>query len=607
MTAIWKKKPALLITIGTAVGLIGGGATAWWLLQRHTPISELPIGANVLPETTAVSFSVSTDAGQWRQLRQFGTSDTQLSFDRKLVQWRDRLFTDNGINYQQDIQPWVGEEITVAFLNAPEEADAAQSNGKEIKPYRPPGSGELEQSAVMILPIDNPERVEQFIAQPNVTPEQEWVDREYQGVTIREVHGDTALDYAVTLLDDRFVVASGNSQLLEQVIDTYQGNPSIARNSDYGRAFSQLQETVNTPFMRVYVNVPATMTFTTNNANQPIPAALLTLLQNHDGLVSAVTLEPDGMRFRGATWVAPNSNIRLRTTNDAERMPVLLPAETVLMASGSNLKSFWENYSQSADSQNQTAPAPANPLLSANTIRQFFRNFTGLDWDQDIIPWTDGEFSLAVLSAPASGSAPPTTGLLLLMQVSNRRQADDAFQQLDQIMQERNGWQVKKAEVEGQPVVNWTSRFEALTVTRGWLDGNVVYLAIGSGVAEAVVPTPTQSLVDSDLFRAATASEFDTNSGHFFMAVDQLADPNVNLPVPDLASANQDFLSVIRAIGLTTAVQDNRTTQFDLHTLIQRSGQAPKALPAPGEAIDPATETSPSRETSSDAAPSADE
>lgn len=588
-----KKKPALLLTIGTAVALTAGGATAWWLLQR-TPISELPAGADVLPQQTAVSFSFTSDGGQWRRLRQYGTAATQASFNNSLAKWRDRLFVQNGLDYQRDIQPWVGEEITVAFLNPPApdaqsggqsgDQSSGQNNGKEVLPYRPTQADEFDRSAVLILPIADAAKAQQFMGAPKVKSDQKWADREYKGVKIREVHGQTQLDYAAALVDNRFLVVSGDVQSIEQVIDVAKGKASVAQNSDYGRAFSQLREDVSNPFMRLYVNVPAATEFASNNANQPIPPQLLSLMQHNQGLAAAMSLESNGVQFRGATWIAANSRTRLKVNNDAERMPVLLPAESVLMASGDDLKEFWQTYSQPANAQ-EGAPAPQGRLFSASSIQQNFRSLTGLDWDKDVIAWTGGEFSVALLSAPAAtAEASPTAGLLIMAQAGDRRAADAAFDKLDQAMQERNGWQVKEAELEGQSVVTWTSPFAALTVTRGWLDGNIAYLAVGSGVAEALLPAPSKALANSDLFRNATATELESNSGHFFMAVDQLVNPNLTLPVPNLPESNRNTLSAIRGIGMTTAVQDNRTTRFDLHVLTPRSDKAPAALPSPGAA-----------------------
>ncbi|PSB20248.1 hypothetical protein C7B76_06485 [filamentous cyanobacterium CCP2] len=588
MKAIWKKKSTLLITVGTAVGLVAGGATAWWLLRQHTPISELPSGADILPQNTAISLSVSTDAGQWRRLRQYGNTQSQSSFDQTLVRWRDRLFYENGLDYQQDIQPWVGEEITVAFLNP----EFSEESDPEILPYQLPNAAEYDRSAVMMMPIANATRAESFWSQPAVREGQDWADRDYKGIKIREVHGQERLDYALAKLDDRFLIASGDTRSLEQVIDTFRGEPSVARSADYGRAFSQLRETVTNPFMRVYVNVPTAREFTATNTNQPIPPQLLALLQSNQGLASAMTLETDGLRFRGVSWLAPNSRIRLKVDNEADRMPVLLPQESVLMTSGDDFQQFWQTYSQSTEEQAEqvSQAAPRNQAFSPATIQRTFNNLTGLDWDQDIVPWTGGEFALSLLSAPAANATtPPTTGLLFMLQVSDRRAADAAWEKLDLAMQERNDWQVQASEVEGQPVTQWTSPFGSLSLTRGWLEGDVMFLALGAGtrstVAEAVLPTPTTSLVNSDLFRSATATDLKPNNGHFFIAIDPLINPDISLPVPAFSPSSQEVLGSFQAIGLTTAVQDNRTTRHDARILLPRASAAPGALPPPGTAI----------------------
>jgi hypothetical protein len=594
---MWKKKSTLMIAAGTAVGLMAGGATAWWLLRQHTPISELPSGADVLPENTAISLSVSTDAGQWRRLRQYGNSQSQGSFDHKLITWRDRLFYENGLDYQQHLQPWVGEEITVAFLN-PDFADDADT--QEILPYRLPNAAEYDRSAVMIMPIAHTTRAETFWSQPTVREGQDWAHREYKGITIREVHGSERLDYALAKLDDRFLIASGDPRSVEQVIDTFRGETAVARNADYGRAFSQLRETVSNPFMRLYVNVPAAREFTATNPNQPVPPQLLTLLQNNQGLASAMTLEADGLRFRGVSWLSANSRIRLKVANQADRMPVLLPQETVLMTSGDDFQQFWQTYSQAAEEQAQQVSQIAlrNPILSPDTIQRTFNNLTGLNWEQDIVPWTGGEFALSLLSAPATDAASsPTSGLLFLLQVSDRRGAEAAFEQLDQAMRERNGWQIQAAEVEGKAVTRWTSPFGSLELTRGWLEGDVVFLALGTGnnssVAEAVLPMPKTSLTNNNLFRTATTTDLRPNSGHFFLALDALLNPDISLPLPVFSSPNQQTLGAIQAIGLTTAVQDNRTTRHDARILLPRTNTSPGALPPPGINVSPPAETVP--------------
>ena len=186
---------------------------------------------------------------------------------------------------------------------------------------------------------------------------------------------------------------------------------------------------------------------------------------------------------------------------------------------------------------------------------------------------------------------------------SDRPAAEETFKKLDQVMQERHSWRVEEAKLEDQPVTTWTSRFAGLTVTRGWLNGDVVFLAIGPGTANALIPAPDKALASTDLFRTATQTNLEAPQGNFFMAVDRLANPNVSLPVPALPDANRAVLNAIRAIGLTTTVQDSRTLRFEGRTVLQRSENAPAALPAPGETA-PAASPADSSEPNPEAEPS---
>lgn len=566
-----KRKPALLITLGSAAGFIIGGVVALGLLQRRPTLVGMPTGAEVIPEDAIMALSFSTDRGQWQQLRRFGTTETQAAMDRKLAELRDRLLTNNGLNYQRDIQPWVGDEITAAFLlpSAPE----AASSSDAIQPYDPSALAAGEQSTVIVMPIADPAKAQQVLTKPKVAAQQDWVDRDYKGVKIREVHGQTERSYAAAVLDNRFVVVSNEGKALERVIDASRSKDSIAQTPGYSQALSHIATT--DPFMQVYVNVPAANALTNNNANQPVPPQILTSLKGNQGLAAAMTLEAEGVRMQGVSWLAPNSKTRFKVTNNAERMPLILPADALLMASGGNLKQLWQNYTE------QPNDSPRQGLLNPDSLRRGLNNLAGLDLDQDLINWMNGEYALAIVSAPdAKGTANAKAGIMLLVETTDRKAAEQAFQRLDELMKTRYRFQVSETEVAGKPATSWVSPFTALTATHGWLDGNVAFLTIGPDLASTLVPAPTKPLAENPLFQQTASTELNPNNGHFFIEVDRLFSTNVNLPVPNLPPENQAFLKAIRAIGVTAALQDGRTTRYDTHVLLKK-GNTPGALPAP--------------------------
>ena len=583
-----KRKSALLLTLGSAAGFAVGGVMAWSLLQKRPTLVGMPTGADVIPQDAALTVAFTTDKGQWQQLRRFGTAESQAAFDKTLAGLRDQLLIANGLNYPRDIQPWVGSEITAAVLLPPADAKAPKT-----QPYDPAALAAGDQSMVMVMPIADPTKAQEILTRPQVAANQDWVDRDYKGIKIREVHGQQAKAYAATVLDNRFVVAANDGKAIERVIDTFKGKPSVAQAPGYSQALSHIAATA--PFMQLYVNLPAATTLTSSNTSQPIPPQLIGLLRPNQGLAATMSLESEGLRFQGVSWLAPNHKTRFKVQNSAERMPLLLPSETLLAVSGGNLKQSWQTFSQPAEANEPSASAPGQ-LFNPDTMRRGLNSLTGLDLDQDLMPWMNGEFALALVSAPDASSASTTpsatasptpvqgensrAGLLLLNQTSDRKAAEQTFKQLDELMKTRYRFQVSETQVGGKPATTWVSPFTALNVTHGWLDGDVAFLAIGADLASTLVPAPTKPLNDNTFFRQTDSADLKPNNGHFFLEVDRLINPDAKLPLPQLPTEHQSLLGAIRAIGLTSALQDGRTTRYDLH-LVLRKGNAPQSLPAP--------------------------
>jgi Protein of unknown function (DUF3352) len=565
-----KDKLKFLVPLGTAIALIGGGTAVWWVVRQNTPVEGLPVGSEVLPQTTAMTMTFTTNESQWQQLQEYGNRETKTALAANFDKLRDRYLTANGVDYNRDIKPWVGQEVTVAFLPSVSEADP--NKPAPIQPFNP--NGIVDTPPVFVLPIANPAKAQQLMGTPKTAAGQEWVERDYKGQKIREVHGKEEPAYAATVIDNRIVVVSPSAKAIEQVIDTSKGKPPLSRISEYNQAFKQLKTIA--PFVRMYVNVPAAERMAAGNPVQPVPPQALSLLHNNQGIVSTVNLQPEGIKMQGLSWLSSDSKVRYRTDNKAQRMPSLLPSQTVLMTSGGSLKQFWQETNLPADKN----PAPRSTGYSLSTIQSGLDNLTGLSTAKDFLPWMDGEFSIGVIAAPAAAGEPPTAGLMMLTQVSDRRAAEQTLKKLDQVMKDRYQFQVSQSDAG---VVKWVSQFSALSATHGWLDGNVLYLAIGPGVPSLVAPAAGKTLAEAEVFRKATATTLPANNGHFFLNMEPLAN-NTALPLPILTTENRAILSTIRAIGVTTAVQDGRTFQFDTQVLLQKSGDvlpSPSASPSP--------------------------
>lgn len=557
-----KPKTPLLLTAGAAAVLIGGGSIAYWYFTRQGQLSVMPTGASVIPQDALMVVSVATNPGQWQQLREFGTPRSQAAFDRNLAQMRDRFLTSRGLDYQRDVQPWVGKEVTIAFL--PPQA------GVDVPPPSQPGIPATTQPMVMVLPIADPLKAREVLEQSPATKNGKWTERDYKGVKIREAEGKPGQRVSIALLDTQQVVVANAPRAIERTIDTVKGGAALSATPGYGDALTQIKS--ENPFARVYVNIPAAANTSAANSNRPVPPQALSQIQQNQGLAATATIANDGIQFKTISWLKPDSQRKFNSNNNAKMMPNRLPTDTLLMVSGGNLKQFWQDYSQGVSS---------NPIRFVNPegLKQGLRSTVGLDLDKDLLNWMQGEFSLALLPAAQGAPANLPVSLVFMVQTNDRRAAEATLKKLDETMASKYTFKVEDAKVEGQSVVNWSLPNANINITRGWLDGDVAFLALGAPVAKSFLPNPPAALAQNELFRKTTQTELAQNNGHFFVDVDRVLALQ-NFPLLQLPAVNRTALEAMQSIGVTAAVTSDRTARYDVFVMLKK-GEKPGALPSP--------------------------
>ncbi|MDZ8085820.1 MAG: DUF3352 domain-containing protein [Nostoc sp. DedQUE12b] len=567
------KKPSLVLTLSAAGLLIGAGSVAYWLLaQRQLSSSDLLVGANIIPGDALFAVSLTTDPQQWQKLRQFGTKETQTELDKNLVQLRDRFLTNNGYDFQKDIAPWVGNDVTIAIL--------APTIGKKPAP-KPVTTNESaasdQQSMVMVLPVKNSEIAKSILAQPKTLKQGKWIDRTYQGIAIKEGEGQAGQNFSTALLDGRFLVITDSPKATERAIDAYKNKTSLATTGGFTENFPKIAN--SQPFAQFYVNVPTAAKIAAASPNRPLPAQVLAQLQNNQGLAGTITLESEGIRFKGVSWLNPNSQRVLVVENKAGKMQSRIPAETLMMLTGGNLQRLWRDY---------VLTSQGNPLspIAPEQIRGGIKSLTDLDLEKDLLSWMKGEFSLSVIPATPKEGSPNDfrAGLLFMVQTSDayggqslRKSAEASISKLDEVMKNQYQFQVQPGKVAGQSVVNWVSPYGTLTATRGWLDGDVAFLVVGAPITDKIVPKPNYTLAGTLPFQQTVPTEPNPTNGQFFLDVERTVK---NFPLPTLIPNQQILLDATRSIGMTSAVSDNRSNRYDIFIELKKVTNA-TTLPTP--------------------------
>ncbi|MBW4695435.1 MAG: DUF3352 domain-containing protein [Lyngbya sp. HA4199-MV5] len=563
---IKKKKPSLLLPIGAAVLLVGGGAAAYWVLTKGGIGSgDLPVGAEVIPQDALMTLSVSTDPGQWQQLREFGTPQSQAAFDQNLVQLRNRLLTANGYDYEKDIQPWIGKEVSIALLAPPAAPNAAPVLPKPV--------------AIVVLPIQNPLQAKQLLEKPRSQTAGKLVDRTYKGFQIKETQGK-AENFSVTVFDGKLLVVTTDPKVMDRAIDTYkgeQGQRALKTIPGIAQALSKIQTTQT--FGQLYLNVPAATAFTLATTGKAADASKTAPMSETQGVAATMSLEAEGMRFKGVTWYKPDSQKTYQVENKAKTMPDRLPANTLLMASGGNLRQFWQNYNQGATALNFALPN-SKPSES-DWLQKALKSTINMDLEKDFLAWMDGEFAVAMTNVPDGSPSGLPFNLLFMVKSSDRNATEATLKQLDQTLADKYKFKVEEAKVGDQAVTNWTLPTIGFAVTHGWLTDNVAFIALGSpnvSVVNDILPKPAASLGASQPFKASVPADPNPNNGNFFANLDLYKAKK--LPLPQLPLGNQNLLDAVRSIGVTAAISDDRSTRYDVSLLLQKAGK-PAPLPSP--------------------------
>ncbi|ESA34483.1 aspartyl aminopeptidase [Leptolyngbya sp. Heron Island J] len=521
---VLKQRPPLLVTVSTAVLLVLGGAAAYFgIVQRLSTEVKLPAGMELVPDNALVTLTLTTDENQWNRLRQLGTPASQKIFDQFLVTWRDRILTANGYRFRTDIQPWVGKQVTLAFLPKT-------------------GEGENATEMVLVAPIADPLKAQEIMAEPQDGTS--WVGRDYQGVGIQSIKTATGETFESAILGNEWLVMASGAAGIEAVIDSFAGGAAMVGNNAYQTALKQLKTPV--ALVQMYVNVPRAADAFVESDNFP----------SINGLVAAATVLPRGLDVEAATWLGPEDQpLYQDMVNTQSLTPQRLPDSTVLMLSTSSIGPLWQALSEAED-LNALLPISATSLIEGLNAQ------TGLDFDNDLLPWLSGEVAFGLLPPSETGQAAVPMGqLALVAEVSDREAAAATWEQLNEVMVSRFRFDVESSEVESQPINQLVSYYGGIAMGHGWLSDDVTFFGVGADVLDAIAPQPSKPIQANPAFQTLLDLSPQNSSGYFFLDVERLEELEGTLPFPPLPDA--PLFSAIQTIGVTTSVIDERSLRYD--------------------------------------------
>lgn len=415
--------------------LLVGAAGAYWLASSTAPpvapqqFSANPTAAMFVGRQAPamVSLLVNPD-----RLESFWLSDATPE-NRKQLQvalnrLQQSLFASTPLDYDRDLKPWLGNEIT--FVVTTPDVDRDVTDG-------------LQAGYLLVLTADDPELAQKTIQSfwqrrvgaKGLTSEQ------FAGVQL--VHAGKAADSdgleptLTSAIAGHYVLFANYPRVLRDALNNVQvPELSLERSFTYQQALKKVtDQRIGLAFFN--------FSQTENLANLPVLAsdALESATQRYEGLIAALQPDPDGLVADALLLSASGSRpARLVETNASTALK-FIPSNSTLAIASKDLQR-WADW--------QTAWASEQPWLTR--LQQSLADLQQR-WDVDpetALRWVKGDYALAQI--PHTGRAQPDW--ILVTQQTPETQA--AIEQLNQVA-EKKGMSLGAFKLEDQEIYAWTT------------------------------------------------------------------------------------------------------------------------------------------------------
>lgn len=234
----------LLVAISCSLVLLGG--LGFGYLRANSPLglfagSEHPIAAATVFVPSRSPFTISLLAKPERliALQQAVVAPAKREQARReIAQVQQTLFQLTGLDYERDIQPWAGEELTYAYVDA--DLDQSSANGQqpgyflavEIAPDR-----QLQAQSFLQLFWQQQSLSGNVPQSQKISGVRVLSGRDIAGTTGRRA---ATLSAATALVGNQFVLFANDVRVIRRSLRASQTAQNLAQNSAYRQAVDAL-------------------------------------------------------------------------------------------------------------------------------------------------------------------------------------------------------------------------------------------------------------------------------------------------------------------------------------------------------------------------------
>lgn len=469
-----------------------------------------------------------------------------LERDGELSKLKTSLLAKSRIDYKQDIQPWLGDEITLAITTL--DIDRDPENGQQ------PGY-------LMALATKQPQKSREFVelffskralAGANLAVEQ------YKGVKLIYDNSQPEQDLLTgAVVGEGFVLFANNPKVLREAINNVQApDLNLTKFPEYQKATKQVPKG---SLAVAFLNLPMVAKWQgLELSEKTYDSEIISLALNPKGLLAETT-------FLASSEIATSSPLLSKPVEALQ----YIPASADLAISGSNLSNLgnsdlaklWKQATATIYGSGKDVIPLLKPLAD-------IQKRWGVNLAEDIFSWVQGEYAIALL--------PQQTTPHWIFLVENTEGVQQGVAHLDAIASS-NGLSISPLTLGKQKISAWTElvttskqpnikerpslSIEAKVQGVHTTLGNYEIFTSDLETMDEVLTAKDNSLIDNPNFQDSIAAIPQQNQGYIYL--DWSKSQNLlerQLPILKLVEVlGKPFFDKLRSLTISSYGTDTRS------------------------------------------------
>ncbi len=350
-----------------------------------------------------------------------------LESDRELSQLKTSLLANTGIDYRQDIQPWLGNEITLAVTSLDIDRDPA--NGRQT-------------GYLMALATNKPENSREFVDllfSKRVLAGESLFVEEYKGVKLIADNSPSEKGLLASASVGDFVLFANDPKVLRDAINNVQApDLNLTNSPQYQKAIKQLPQGA---LAAAFLNLPTVAEW----QNLKLSEA------TYDSQIVSLALNPKGLLAETSLLASSATSPSSSQLSQPVGALQYIPAPAGLAISGVNLSNLGNSDLAQLWKQVTVAISGSEEDVTSSLVQPLadVQKGWGIDLQKDIFSWVQGEYAVALL--PHQEQTTPDWVFV----VEKSEGVPEAISRLDAIASSQ-GLNVSSFTLDNQNISAWT-------------------------------------------------------------------------------------------------------------------------------------------------------